>query len=61
MLTDDFDLYYDFKFLEGVIFSDIVHTDHTTLNVGYSNTNDINNCSFLTKGNTPTLIGASLG
>ena len=33
------------------IFSDIVHTDHTTLNVGYSNTNDINNCSFLTKGN----------
>lgn len=27
MLTDDFDLYYDFKFLEGIIFSDIVHTD----------------------------------
>ena len=27
MLTDDFDLYYDFKFLEGIIFSDIVYTE----------------------------------
>ena len=31
MLTDDFDLYYDFKFLEGVIFSDIVHTESSNL------------------------------
>ena len=31
MLTDDFDLYYDFKFLEGVIFSDIVHTESSSL------------------------------
>ena len=39
------------------IFSDIVHTDHTTLNVGYSNTNDINHCSFLTKGNIELFMG----
>ena len=31
MLTDDFDLYYDFKFLEGVIFSAIASTDLSSL------------------------------
>ena len=31
MLTDDFDLQYDFKFLEGVIFSATASTDLSSL------------------------------